>query len=125
MDIKVNTGTLQSAVEELLREYGDVVYKATEEGLDAAEKVLLSALKDASPTRKGGLKRSWKGSGKKYKLARYVGNTKTVSGKNGEIPLLNILEYSTTRGKPFVRKTFDANIDNMANAVVETIKKEV
>jgi hypothetical protein len=125
MDIRVDTKTLQGAVEEILREYGDVVYNATNEGLGAAEKVLVENLKAASPRKTGKFAKAWKGSGKKYKLMRFVGNTTTVNGKKGEVPLSNILEFSTTRGKPFIGKTYAASVEAMATAVIAEIKKEV
>lgn len=126
IEIKVNTTSLQSAVEDILRDYGDVVYEATAEGIKAAEKVLIKNLKAASPKRSGKFAKGWKGKASRDKLRRYVGNTTTVTDKKGnEIPLANILEYSTTRGKPFIKKTHEASIDEMARAVVETIKREV
>ena len=41
IEIKVNTASLQSANKGYLRDYGDVVYEATAEGIKAAEEVLL------------------------------------------------------------------------------------
>ena len=127
MDVKIKVQDLQGAIGDMLREYGDVVYKATEEGLDAAEKVLIKNLKAASPegpSKK--YKKAWKGKGKKYKLKRYVGNTKTVSGRNGrEIPLSNILEYSSkSPHQGLIKRTYDASIGEMAAAVVAKIKEE-
>jgi hypothetical protein len=122
----IDVNNLDVAIAELLEEYGDVVYQATEEGLTAAEKVLIRNLKAASP--KGKTKdyhKSWKSKGKKYKMRRYVGNTKTVQGKSGEIPLSNILEYSSKsphQGK--IKRTYEESINEMAAAVVAEIKKE-
>lgn len=123
---KVDVNNLEVAIADILREYGDVVYQATEEGLTAAEKVLINNLKASSPKDKGEYAKSWKGKGKKYKLRRYVGNTKTVPGKSGEIPLSNILEYSSKsphQGK--IKQTYEESINEMAAAVVAEIKKEV
>jgi len=117
-------GGLQSAIEDILREYGDVIYQATEEGLAAAEKTLVNNLKAATPKKTGNFSRSWKGTGKKYKMMRFVGNTTTVDGKEGPIALANIFEYSTTRGKPFIAETFYSSVNEMAAAVVAEIKKE-
>ncbi len=117
---------LQDAIIDILSEYGDVIYQATEEGLTVAEKVLIKKLKAASPKESGAFAKSWKSKGKKYKLLRFVGNTQTVEGKNQEkIALANILEYSTVRGKPFIKKTYENSINEMAEAVVAEIKKEV
>jgi hypothetical protein len=123
--VKIKAEDLQDAIADILRDYGDVVYEATEEGLDAAEKVLIKNLSAASPRGKTGkFAKSWKSKGKKYNLVRYVGNTKTVPGKKGDIPLSNILEYSTIRGKPFIKDTYYASIEEMAAAVVAEIKEE-
>lgn len=121
----VKVDGFQEAVMEALREYGDVVYQATEEGLAAAEKVLIDELKAATSKRTGKFRKGWKGTGKKYKLARYVGNTTTVPGKAGDIALANIFEYSTTRGKPFIKTTYENSIEKMASAAVAEIKKGV
>ena len=123
----IDINNLDVAVADILREYGDVVYQATEAGLTAAEKVLIRNLKAASPKGKTkDYRKRWKGKGKKYKMRRYVGNTKTVQGKSGEIPLSNILEYSSKsphQGK--IKRTYEQSISEMAAAVVAEIKKEV
>ena len=121
---KIPVVTLGSAIAKIIEEYGDTVYYATEDGLDEAEKILISELSNASPVKSGKFARSWKGKGRKYKLQRYVGNTKMVKNKGGKIPLSNILEYSTIRGKPFINRTHQRSINKMAAAIVATIKKE-
>jgi len=123
-DLKIDPDELEGAISEILEEYGDAVFKATEEGLTNAEKILIKNLKEASPegiTKQ--FKKHWKGKGKKYKLRRYVGNTKMVKGKKGKIPLANILEYSDKHGKPFIRQTFAKSIRQMAKAIVDEVKK--
>ncbi len=123
---KIDVNNLEIAIADILREYGDVVYQATEEGLTAAEKVLINNLKANSPKDKGEYAKSWKGKGKKYKLRRYVGNTKTVKGKNNDtIPLSNILEYATkSPHQGQIKRTYESSINQMAAAVVAEIKKE-
>ena len=117
---------LSDAISEILEGYGDVVYTVTEEGLDKAEKVLIDNLKTASPKRTGKFVKNWKSKGRKYKLRRYVGNTTIVkSDKSGDIALANIFEYSTTRGRPFIKETFESSVPAMAQAVVNEIKKGV
>ena len=95
--------------------------------MTAAEKVLIQNLKAASP--KGKAKdyhKSWKGKGKKYKLRRYVGNTKMVQGASGEIPLSNILEYSSkSPHQGEIKRTYEESINEMAAVMVAEIKKEV
>jgi len=123
MPIKVNSAKFQNALEETLREYGDSVYIATEEGIEAAAKVLSEEEANASPKDSGKFRRSWKikkGKG----LSRSITNTRTVkSSKNGDIPLVNILEYSKIRGNPFVKKTYEKAIPDMVDAVAKTIKR--
>jgi hypothetical protein len=135
--VHVNPDELNFAIMDILEEYGDLVYEATEEGLDVAEKVLVKNLKAATPVRTGEFKKGWKGTGRKYKLLRFVGNTVTVKGgdtapskkgrkriySSNEIALANIFEYSILRGRPFIKKTFKESIDEMAAAVVAEIKK--
>lgn len=126
---------VQEAVMEILRDYGDVVYEATEEGLTAASYVLVDKLREATPKikkppkgyQKKNFGKRWKVEGiGKYRLRRYVGNTTTVSSKEGDpISLANIFEYSTTRGYPFVKETYENSIGDMAAAAVAEIKKEV
>ena len=120
---------LQDAIEDMLREYGDVVYIATEEGLDAAAYTVLAEIKDATP--RGETKmfyKRWKveGSQGTYKLRRYIGNsTQVEDSKGNKIALANIFEYSTVRGNPFIKRTFENSIPKMAAAVVAKIKQEV
>jgi len=116
---------LEDAISDILEEYGDVVYNMTEEGLTKAEKVLIKNLKVASPKKTGKFAKNWKGKGKKYKLRRFVGNTTVVPGKSGDIALANIFEYSTTRGKPFIKATFEKSVPEMAQVIVDEIKKGV
>lgn len=125
MEVRVDTKDLEVAIADILAEYGDVIYKATEEGLTAAEKVLIKNLKANSPRDTGDYAKGWKSKGKKFKLRRYVGNTKVVQGANGEIPLSNILEYATkSPHQGHIKRIYNNSIDEMAQAVVKEIKKE-
>ncbi|MDK9712313.1 hypothetical protein [Acidaminobacter sp.] len=124
----IQTSELEDAIAELMEEYGDDVYRLTEEGLDVAESILIKNLKAASPgssPHKVNFAKNWKSKGKKYKMLRYVGNSTMVQGPDGEIPLANILEYSTNHGSPFIKNTFESSVDEMAAAVVNQIKKGV
>ena len=52
----------------------------------------------------------------KAKYVRSVGNTKKVKGKNNtNIPLINILEFSTVSGRPHVGKA----VENSKNQILE------
>ncbi|MDD3269650.1 MAG: hypothetical protein PHX14_10035 [Syntrophomonadaceae bacterium] len=123
----IDPGALEEAIKLVLQEYGDIVYQATEEGLTVAEKIMIQELKMVSPSGiSGEYARSWKGTGKKYKLQRYVGNTKMVDGKQGKIPLSNILEYSShSHHQGLIKNAFKTSVDKMAAAVISEIKKGV
>ena len=126
----IDIDNLEVAISEIMEEYGDVVFKATEKGIKAGEKVLINNLKAKSPKSKGlpdsgGYAKAWKGKRKKYKLKRYVGNTKTVKGKKGEIPLSNILEYSSnSKHKGLIKKTYNESVNDIARAIIDELKKE-
>ena len=125
---KITLDNLDKELKNLLSEYGNTVFEAVnDKGLAAAEKVLVVELKAASPEGETGeLKKGWKGSGKKYKMVRFVGNTKTVDdGSGGQIPLTNILEYSTTHGNPFIKQTFESSEDKMTDALVTAVRQEL
>lgn len=122
---KVDIDNLEVAVAEILEEYGDIVYQATEEGLTAAEKVLIKNLKASSPRGIPEYYKKWKSKGKRFKMKRFVGNTKAVKGRSGSIPLSNILEYSTkSPHQGLIKRTYESSVDEMAQAIVNEIKKE-
>lgn len=123
---KVDINNLELAIAEILEEYGDIIFKATEKGLTAGEKILINNLKADSPKDSGEYAKSWKSKGKKYKLKRYVGNTKTVKGKSGDVPLSNILEYSTkSPHQGLIKRTYESSLSQIAQAMVNDIKREV
>jgi len=123
--MSIDVDNLDISVASILQGYGDVIYKATEEGLTAAEKILIKNLKALSPKLSGEYAKSWKGKGKKYKMRRYVGNTKMVQTKKGEIPLSTILEYSTkSPHQGLIKHIYESSINEMAEAIVAEIKKE-
>ena len=80
-----------------MEEYADLTFKVTDKSLDAGAKVLIKNLKAASPKDSGEFAKSWK-QGKKYKLRRYVGNTKMVNGKKAKC------RYQTSLSIPQARK---------------------
>lgn len=133
LTLAVTPDKLEDAIREILGDYEDVIFNATEEGLSAGEKILVKRLKEASPSIKnpppGYIKKNfaknWKGTGKKYKKVRFVGNTTIVRSKGRNIPLSNIFEYSTTNhGKPFIKNTYEKSINEIASAIINEIKKE-
>ena len=121
---KIDVNKLDIAIAEVLKEYHQEIFIASEEGLKNAEKILIKNLKANSPVGKtGDYQKSWKG--KKYKLKRYVGNTKVVTNKKGkEIPLSNILEYSKkSKHQGKIKATYESSVDEMANAILKELKK--
>lgn len=112
---------LAEELKEILNQYSNEVFEAKERGLDKASDYFVERLEDASPVRTGKLKESWLRTDK-YKGIRYVGNS-AVGSKNEYgygIPLTNLIEFSS-KGKPFIRKTFEENKDKL----IEIIKGEI
>lgn len=121
----INIDSLSINVEQLLDDYKEFVEEALDDGLDAAEKILINNLKSTSPKDSGKYAKSWKSKGKKYKHRRYVGNTKTVpSKKRGNIPLSNILEYgSDSKHQGKIKATYLDSVEQMADAIEAEMKK--
>jgi len=128
MSVKIELGDLGKEIANILDEYGDEVYEAVEEGLDAAESTLINRLKSNSPEGKTKQYRAaWKSKGKRYKLKRYVHNTKMVQNSEKEtIPLSNILEYSEdSKHQGLIKRTFDDSVESMSSAFMEAFKKKI
>lgn len=94
-------------------------------GLDKASDRLVQGLEQNSPsnpkTTKNKYKNSWKVN-RKYKNVRYVGNTKTVKGERGNIPLSNLLEVGESK-QPHIRSTYDKMEDELADIVINELNK--
>lgn len=112
---------LYDELKSILDEYSNDLFEAKERGLDKASDYLVEKLEEASPVRTGELKENWLRTDK-YKGVRYVGNSSVGSNnKYGYgIPLTNLLEFSS-KGKPFIRRTFEENKDT----IIEIIKGEI
>ena len=123
-DAIVDLANFETVLSEMLKEYGDKVFKASDECLDAAAKVMKDALVEATPRRRPQMYRKWKI--KKYKGERYIGNDEVApSRKSGDIPLTNVLEYSTKHGHPFIATTYEQNINAAVDAAINQLKKEI
>ena len=88
---------------------------------------MINELKSSSPKSKDGgeYAKAWKSKGKKYKLKRFVGNTKKVKDNQGEIPLSNILEYGTKSPyQGLIKRTYNGAAMKIAQSMIEEIKKE-
>lgn len=106
------------AVSEVLQEIAEETYSKIDAGLDKAMNHMRNKLAAASPVDSGLTKESWEGEDK-YKNIRYINNTRT--NENG-IPVVNLLEYGR-KGKPFLRKTVDAETENIINIIKGEIEK--
>lgn len=112
---------LAEELKDILNEYSKELYANKEQALDKASDYLMGKLEQASPVDTGEFKQSWVRT-HKYKGVRYIGNT-DVGGKNKygySIPLSNLLEFSS-KGRPFIRRTFDENKEQ----IIKIIKGEL
>lgn len=108
-------------LKDILNEYSKELYASKEEALDKASDYMMEKLEQNSPVDTGTFKKSWTRT-TKYKNVRYIGNS-AVGGKNKygyNIPLSNLIEFSS-KGKPFIRRTFEENKEK----IIEIIKGEI
>lgn len=105
--MKCNASDFSLALNKVLDDYKVEINERTEKAADKAAKLVKAKLVLASPPGSGiggHLKDSWKI--KKSNGRRFINNSKKVRGKgSANIPLVNILEYSTKHGHPFVSET--------------------
>ena len=108
---------LYDELKDILDEYSQELYENKEQALDAAADFLVDQLEVNSPVKTGEFKKSWLRTDK-YKGVRYVGNSKTGSkNKYGYgIPLSNLLEFGS-KGKPFIRQTFERNKERIIQII--------
>lgn len=113
-------------LKDALRDYGKDIRSLSDSALNKAGDMLVEKFSAASPdsgmAHEGKLKDSWTYD-PKYHGVRYIGNTATGSkNKQGYgIPLVNLLEFGS-KGKPFMRKTFDENKDEIIKIIIEEFK---
>ena len=114
-------------LKDALRDYGEDIRRVSDSGLNKAGDMLVEKFSAASPdsgiTHEGKLRDSWTYD-PKYHGVRYIGSTATGSkNKYGyDIPLVNLLEFGS-KGKPFMRKTFDENKDEIIKIIIEELNK--
>lgn len=115
---------LKNQFDDIINEYKKELRSDIEKALTKASNVLLEKFVEASPTGDSvpHFKDSW-GLKTKYTGVRYIGNTKTVESKSGNIPLINILEYGP-HAKPFVANTFETNKEAVFSIFIQTLKEE-
>lgn len=112
---------LAEELKDVLNEYSRELYESKEHALDKASDYMMKKLEQNSPVDTGTFKKSWTRT-TKYKGVRYIGNS-TVGSKNQygyDIPLSNLIEFSS-KGKPFIRRTFDDNREE----IIRIIKGEL
>lgn len=107
---------LAEELKDILNEYSQELFESREQALDKASDFLMEKLEQASPVDTGEFQKSWLRTDK-YKGVRYIGNSKT---NNKNIPLSNLIEFSS-KGKPFIRRTFDDNREE----IIRIIKGEL
>lgn len=107
---------ISAEIKAVLDEQVNATLEAKERALTKASEYMLTKLEAATPTDTGATKRSWVLKDK-YKGVRYIYNER-VNNKN--IPVVNLLEFGR-KGKPFVRKTFNAE----KNKIIEIIQGEI
>lgn len=107
---------------EILKEYKQELKEDVERALTQASQILVDRLAAVSPVGDDAphFKDQW-GLKTQYKGVRYIGNSKAIPSKNGNIPLINLLEYGP-HAKPFVAKTFEENKEVIFTTFVQTLK---
>lgn len=113
---------VEKQFQEILKEYNQELKEDIEKALTESSMILLDKFKAASPVGDSlpHFKDSW-GLKTKYTGVRYIGNSKVAPSKNGNIPLINLLEYGPY-ATPFIAKTFEANKELVFRTFVETLK---
>ncbi len=102
-------------IEDVQKEVGD----ALNEGLEEATDYLADKLQAETPVDTGVTKNSWIKQ-MKYRNVKYINNSAT--NKQG-YPIINVLEYSKTRGKPFVRRVVSRERKNIERIILQKMEK--
>ena len=115
---------LEKEFQKILLEYREQMFQATEEALDKVSLEMQKRFEQASPVGNSfpHFKHSWDRK-MQYKGVRYIGNTKRVPNDAG-IPLSNILEYGRN-GKPFIRRTWNVNRNEIFNKFIKELGGKV
>lgn len=121
--LKPTLHELSQAIDEAIGEVSREVYAAVDRGLDKAALHMKQALEAATPIDDGETRRSWEVDFK-YRNVRYINNTATrpktpgdkITSGDGNIPIVNLLEFGK-KGKPFVRKTVQAEQEQVINII--------
>lgn len=102
-------------IQDVQKEVGDTL----NQGLEEATDYLADKLQAETPVDTGVTKASWIKQ-KKYRNVKYINNTSV--NKQG-YPIINVLEYSKTKGKPFVRKVVAREKGNIERIILQKMEK--
>ncbi len=102
-------------IQDVQKEVGDTL----NEGLEEATEYLADKLQAETPVNTGVTKDSWVKQ-MKYRNVKYINNTAT--NKQG-YPIINVLEYSKTKGKPFVRRVVSRERKNIERIILQKMEK--
>ena len=105
-------GELSEAIDEAIGEVSEEIYAGVDAALDKAARHMAQALETATPVETGKTRSSWEVDFR-YKNVRYINNT---SVNEQGVPIVNLLEFGK-KGKPFVRRTVQAEQDNIINII--------
>ena len=124
---------MDEAIMEVIGAYRNKALEAIAESADDGAKFFIEEARKVSPPFEGESKSKstvryrdcWAIKNRpKAKYVRSVGNTKRVKGKNKSlIPLINILEFSTVRGRPHVSKAVENSKNKIFDLFMKNIKK--
>ena len=121
---------LQNDIAKILDDYSYKVKEGIAKGVGEAAEIVVRNAREGSPKGKEGKNEYYKCWAikpmKHAKYVRYVGNTKKVKAHFTDaqptIPLINILEFSTTRGHPHVKQIIESSKTDVFNCIIEKIK---
>ena len=106
---------MHDEIERIQKKVGADVNKGLEEATD----YLADKLEAATPVETGVTKASWVKT-IKYKNVKYINNT--AVNKKG-MPIINILEYSKSKGKPFVRRIVAQSKGNIEQIIKKSVEE--
>lgn len=112
---------LSDYILDIQKEVGDKLNVGLEKATDyLADRLIENTPVSVRETEHRGItKQSWIKQ-MKYRNVKYINNTAT--NKKG-YPIINVLEFSKKRGKPFVRKTLRENEDKIRSIIIAEVEK--
>lgn len=119
--MKTTPETFDLDLEKILAKTEKEVLEVTDEALDDAADLMKEKLKAATPRGTSTPHLADKWHVKKFDKKRKISNSKNVKSHGRGVPLVNILEYSTSHGHPFVEKTVKENTE----AVMDIFKNDL